>query len=194
MKEAEPPRTRATAASAPCQLIARARAGDAAAERALYDAHVGRIYRLTLRLAGDEELAQEFTQQTLTRAFRSLHTFRGDASFSTWLHRVAVNVTLSGLRRLRRRRDVELDLEVGAPPGDNPRDSDPMLRQRIQEALDSLPDLYRQAVVLHDVQGFTHEEIAGILNIPAGTSKARLSRARARLRPMLAACAFDYAA
>jgi RNA polymerase sigma-70 factor, ECF subfamily len=175
-------------------LIDRARAGDPRAERALYDAHVDRLFRLAFRLTGDEELATEYTQQAFTRAFRSLHTFRGDASFSTWLHRVTVNVTLSGLRKDRRRREVEQELETVAPPAAPPaRPSDPMLRQRIEDALESLPGLYREAVVLHDIRGYTHDEISSMLAIPSGTSKARLSRARARLRPLLAGCALEYA-
>lgn len=175
-------------------LVARARAGDPRAERALYDAHVDRLYRLALRLTGDEELAAEYTQQAFTRAFRSLGSFRGDSSFATWLHRVTVNVTLSGLRKLNRCRDVEQDLETAARQGRPPHESDPMLRQRIDDALAALPALYREAVVLHDIEGFTHDEIGRILDIPSGTSKARLSRARARLRPLLAGCALEYAA
>lgn len=175
-------------------LIDRARAGDPRAERALYDAHVDRLFRLAFRLTGDEELAREYTQQALTRAFRSLHTFRGDASFGTWLHRVTVNVTLSGSRKDKRRREVEQELGTAArwaAPASRP--GDPMLRHRIEAALESLPELYREAVVLHDIQGYTHDEIASILAIPPGTSKARLSRARARLRPLLASCALEYA-
>jgi RNA polymerase sigma-70 factor, ECF subfamily len=182
------------AASQPEPLIARALAGDARAERALYQAYVDRIYRLVIRLTGDEDLALEYTQQAFTRAFLRLSTYRGDSSFATWLHRVAVNVTLSGLRKTRRSQEVEQKLQSVAPRSHTPRPGDPMLRRRIAEALDALPALYREAVVLHDIQGYTHDEIASILDIPAGTSKARLSRARARLRPMLAGCALDYAA
>lgn len=174
-------------------LIARARSGDQHAVRALYDTHVDRLFRLAWRMTGDEELAREYTQQAFIRAFRSLHAYRGEASFGTWLHRVTVNVTLSGLRQVRRTREVEQELETASPGPVMPQDSDPMLRQRIEDALESLPELYREAVVLHDIEGFTHNEIAGILSIPSGTSKARLSRARARLRHVLAGCALEYA-
>lgn len=175
-------------------LIARALSGDARAQGALYQEHVDRVYRLVFRLTGDEDQALEYTQQAFTRAFLRLSTYRGDASFATWLHRVAVNVTLSGLRKARRSQEVEQKLQAVAPRSHSPRPGDPMLRQRIAEALDALPAVYRDAVVLHDIHGYTHDEIASILDIPSGTSKARLSRARARLRPMLAGCALDYAA
>ena len=84
------------------QLIARVRAGDSAAERALYDAHVDRVYRLAFRLAGDDALAQDFTQETFIRAFDRLGSFRGEAAFSTWLHTITTTVVLNGLRKVKR--------------------------------------------------------------------------------------------
>jgi RNA polymerase sigma-70 factor, ECF subfamily len=104
-----------------------------------------------------------------------------------------VNVTLSGLRKVRRSREVEQELDRVVPVAFSPREPDPMLRQRIEEALGSLPEPYRLVVVMHDLEGFTHDEIGRTLDIPSGTSKARLSRARARLRPLLAECAQEYA-
>ena len=86
------------------ELLTRAQAGDPAAERALYDTHVDRVYRLTFRMAGDATLAQEFTQDTFVRAFERLGTFRGDSALSTWLHTIAVSVSLNGLRKVRRLR------------------------------------------------------------------------------------------
>src|SRR5437773_11127525 len=83
-------------------LIARVRAGDGAAERALYDAHVDRVYRLAYRLAGDDDLAREFTQDTFVRAFERLASFRGEAKLSTWLHAIATTVVLNGLRKVKR--------------------------------------------------------------------------------------------
>lgn len=176
------------------KAVARARAGDPRAIRELYDTHVERVYRVVLRLASDPEIAAECTQQAFTRAFRSLDAFRGDAAFGTWLHRVAVNVTLTRLRQVRRIREVERELDPAVTGSIAPRDVDPMLQRRIEVALSALPDGYRAVVVLHDVEGFTHEEISGILDIATGTSKARLSRARARLRSTLAGCAREYAA
>ncbi|HVM43934.1 MAG TPA: sigma-70 family RNA polymerase sigma factor, partial [Gemmatimonadales bacterium] len=86
------------------ELIARARAGEPAAERALYEAHVDRVYRLAYRMAGDDDLARDFTQDTFIRAFERLHEFRGEAQFSTWLHPIAVTVVLNGLRKVKRLR------------------------------------------------------------------------------------------
>ena len=167
------------------ELLTRAQAGDPAAERALYDTHVDRVYRLTFRMAGDATLAQEFTQDTFVRAFERLGTFRGDSALSTWLHTIAVSVALNGLRKVRRlRREVQLD-HAESLGSDKPR-SDPLLRKRLDEAIDQLPPGYRTVFLMHDLEGFTHEEIGATLGIEAGTSKAQLFRARARLRERLA--------
>ncbi len=167
-------------------LIARVRAGDGAAERALYDAHVDRVYRLAYRLAGDDELAREFTQDTFVRAFERLGTFRGDAKLSTWLHAITTTVVLNGLRKMQRfrRRETDLDDAAGVPGG--PRAAEPDLKRRLAAAIDALPHGYRTVFVMHDVEGYTHEEIGAALGVETGTSKAQLSRARARLRESLA--------
>jgi RNA polymerase sigma-70 factor, ECF subfamily len=167
------------------ELLTRAQAGDPAAERALYDTHVDRVYRLTFRMAGDATLAQEFTQDTFVRAFERLGTFRGDSTLSTWLHAIAVSVSLNGLRKVRRlRREIQLE-HAESLGSDRPR-SDPVLRKRLDEAIDQLPTGYRTVFLMHDLEGFTHEEIGAALGIEAGTSKAQLFRARARLRERLA--------
>ncbi|HEU4587771.1 MAG TPA: RNA polymerase sigma factor [Gemmatimonadales bacterium] len=172
-------------------LIARALAGDPSAERALYDAHVDRVYRLAYRLAGDSDRAQDYTQETFIRGFARLREFRGEAALSTWLCAIAVSVALNGMRRARRReaREVLLDetLEVAAPT----READPDLKARMAQAIDELPDGYRTVFLMHDVEGFTHDEIAEALGMQPGTSKARLFRARARLRAALADFAKD---
>jgi len=166
-------------------MIARVRAGDGAAERALYDAHVDRVYRLAYRLAGDDELARDFTQETFIRAFERLHTFRGDAALSTWLHAIATSVALNGLRKIKRfRRDTDLE-EAHVVTG-GARQAEPDLKVRLERAVDALPLGYRTVFVMHDVEGYTHEEIGAVLGIPAGTSKARLFDARAKLRTALA--------
>jgi RNA polymerase sigma-70 factor (ECF subfamily) len=167
------------------ELLTRAQAGDPAAERAIYDTHVDRVYRLAFRLAGDAELAKEFTQDAFIRAFERLGTFRGDSALSTWLHAITVSVALNGLRKVRRlKREVQLE-HAESLGSDRPR-SDPLLRQRLDEAIDKLPTGYRTVFLMHDVQGFTHEEIGAALGIEVGTSKAQLFRARARLRERLA--------
>ena len=168
------------------ELIARVRAGDGAAERVLYDAHVDRVYRLAYRLAGDDELAREFTQDTFVRAFDRLGAFRGEAKPSTWLHAIATSVVLNGLRRVKRFRQRETDLDEAAGTSAGRRAAEPDLKRRLAQAIDGLADGYRMVFVMHDVEGYTHEEIGATLGIETGTSKAQLSRARAKLRDALA--------
>jgi RNA polymerase sigma-70 factor (ECF subfamily) len=167
-------------------LIARVRAGDGAAERALYDAHVDRVYRLAYRLAGDDALAQDFTQETFIRAFERLGTFRGEAAFSTWLHAITTSVVLNGLRKVKRFRQREADIELADGVTGARRQAEPDLKVRLRKAIDALPDGYRMVFVMHDVEGYTHEEIGAALGVETGTSKAQLSRARAKLREALA--------
>jgi RNA polymerase sigma-70 factor (ECF subfamily) len=168
------------------QLVKQVRAGDPAAERALYEQHVDRVYRLAYRMTGDEALAQDFTQDAFIRAFSRLHTFRGDASLSTWLHTVTASVVLNGLRKVKKFRTTETDLKMARGVSPRKRRAEPDLRERLTQAIDGLPDGYRTVFVMHDVEGYTHEEIAGALGVATGTSKAQLSRARAKLRAELA--------
>jgi len=170
-------------------LIAGACAGDRLAARRLYDRHAPRVYRLIFRMVGEDELAQEYTQDTFVKAFDRLEQYRGESAFSTWLHSVAMSQVLTGFRRRKRQRARELDLEAAssvATPADS---SDPHLRERLQAELERLPERLRMPVVLHDIEGFTHREIGEILDIPQGTSKARLFEARAKLREALAGVA-----
>ncbi|HEY8469696.1 MAG TPA: RNA polymerase sigma factor [Longimicrobiales bacterium] len=175
-------------------LIQRTLDGDDLAARELYDAHVDRVYRLAYRLTGDDELARDCTQETFIRAFQHLGEFRGASAFSTWLHSIAVSVCLNTLRTVRRLRRRQTDLEeadrVGA--GDAP-GIEPDVRERLKAAIDDLPELYRVVLVMHDLEGYTHEEIGAALGMAAGTSKARLSRARGRLREALARFAGEWA-
>ncbi len=175
------------------QLIERVRAGDAVAERQLYDAHVTQVYRLAYRLAGDDDLAQDLTQETFIRAFERLAEFRGEAAFGTWLHAIATTVALNGLRKVKRFRRREADLEEGELVGSERREAEPDLKHKLARAVDDLPLKYRTVFVMHDVEGYTHEEIGAALGMPPGTSKAQLSRARARLRQALAEFAQEWA-
>jgi RNA polymerase sigma-70 factor, ECF subfamily len=168
------------------ELIARVLAGDSNAERALYDAHVDRVFRLVYRLVGDLDRAQDYTQETFIRAFSRLGGFRGESALSTWLGSIAISVTLNGLRKLRRLRDREVALDDALPLGRLDRRAEPDLKTRLNRAIDDLPDGYRAVFVMHDVEGYTHEEIATSLGVHPGTSKAQLFRARARLREALA--------
>lgn len=168
------------------ELIARAAAGDPTAERALYDAHVDRVYRLAFRLAGSDDLAQDFTQDAFIRAFQRLKAFRGESSFGTWLHAITVSVSLNGLRKVRKLRQREVGMDEGLAVATGRTEAEPDLKVRMRQAIDSLAEGYRTVFVMHDVEGFTHEEIAAALGVQPGTSKAQLFRARARLRDLLA--------
>jgi RNA polymerase sigma-70 factor (ECF subfamily) len=173
------------------ELIDRVLAGDPRAERALYDAHVDRVFRLVYRMAGDLDRAQDWVQETFIRAFEKLGDFRGESALSTWLCSIAMSVSLNGLRKVKRSRERETSLDDAPTLGYTPRDADPDLKTRLARAIEALPDGYRAVFVMHDVEGFTHEEIGRALGVQAGTSKAQLFRARAKLRNALADFAGD---
>lgn len=173
-------------------LIRRILAGDARAEREFYDLHVDRIYRLSCRLTGDTELARDCTQETFLRAFDRLPSFRGESKLGTWLHAIALSVTLNGLRKVRRLREREVGLDAISHAGRPPELCEPHLRERLRDAINELPEHYRVVFIMYDIEEFTHEEIGAALGIPTGTSKARLSRARARLRELLAEFAPEF--
>lgn len=175
------------------RLIARVRQGDAAAERQLYQAHVDRTYRLAYRLTGDEDLAQEFTQETFIRAFDRINQFRGEAAFGTWLRSIATSVIYNGLRKIKRFRRREFTLEEASGLGGSETAAEPDLKQRLARAIEDLPAKYRMVFVMHDVEGYTHEEISAALGMQLGTSKAQLSRARAKLRDALSQFAGEWA-
>lgn len=173
------------------ELIARVLRGDRRAGRVLYDAHAERIHRLVFRICGDLDLASEFTQEAFIRAFGHLDRFRGDSAFGTWLHRIAVTVTLNGMRKVRTLRDREVDLEHAAPLCGTDHGAEPDLGARLTQEIEALPDGLRTILVLHDIEGYTHQEIAELLGIAEGTSKSRLFDARRRLRVALAEFAAD---
>jgi RNA polymerase sigma-70 factor, ECF subfamily len=167
-------------------LIARVVAGDRIAARDLYDAHSARVFRLAFRLTGDADLAREFTQDTFVRAFSQLSRFRGDAALSTWLHRITVTVVANAMRKVKRFRERETDLEDVHPIHADGPGVDPVLRERLHRAISDLPEIYRTTVIMHDIEGYTHTEIAETLGVAEGTCKSRLSQARAQLRAVLA--------
>lgn len=165
-------------------LVDRARRGDREAEYALYRQHAPRIHHLVYRLCGDEELTNELTQDAFVRAFQRLNDFRGDAAFGTWLHRIAVNLTLNARRGIDRRKKWHGTLEDDTPaPAQEALDPD--LQQSLHAAIDALTTGQREVFVMHSLEGYTHVEIAEILGISEGTSKGRLFHARARLRQLL---------
>ena len=167
-------------------LISRAAAGDTAAQRWIYEQHVDRVYRLAFRMAGDEDLAREFTQETFVRAFDRLGDFRGDSALGTWLHAIGVSVTLNGLRKVKRHRSREAPLDDALAVSVTTREAEPDLKERLAQAIAALPDGYRTVFLMHDVEGFTHEEIAERLGITSGGSKSQLFKARTKLRRLLA--------
>jgi RNA polymerase sigma-70 factor (ECF subfamily) len=169
-------------------LIARARAGDGGAFEALYRAHVGRIYALCLRLAADTHRAEELTQDVFVRAWQRLASYRGEAAFGTWLHRLAVNVVLTERRSAWRqglRIAPETDVEDVPEPAGRPRSDGGLDAIDLDRAIAGLPPGARAVFVLHDVEGYQHAEIAEMAGIAEGTSKAQLFRARRLLREVL---------
>jgi RNA polymerase sigma-70 factor (ECF subfamily) len=179
--------------SSDADLVERAKAGDERAFRALYDRTVDRVFRLAYRMAGDGDLARDFTQETFVRAYQRLEQFRGDSAFSTWVHSIAISVTLNGLRKSARHRDRERPLDEAHAVSSSAREPEPGLWGRIEAAVDGLPDIYRTVFVMHDVEGYSHGEIAASLGVAEGTSKARLFRARSKLREVLGAAMEEYA-
>ncbi|HUP21101.1 MAG TPA: sigma-70 family RNA polymerase sigma factor [Gemmatimonadota bacterium] len=164
-------------------LIRRARRGDPAAFRALYDRHADRVWAVVRRLAGDDSLAQDFAQDAWIRIHHALTGFRGEAALSTWIHRVAVSAAMDGLRRADRLAADALPKELPDPgPAASVVD-----RVALERALDRLPDRMREVLVLHDVEGYTHEEIGSAMGVASGTSRSQLFKARAKLRAMMSA-------
>jgi len=174
------------------ELIARVVAGDRLAARELYDAHAPRVFRLAFRLTGESELARELTQETFIRAFAQLGRFRGESALSTWLHRVTLSVVSNAMRKIKRFRARETDLDEATSMAAETRRADPDLRDKLHRAIDELPEIYRVTLVMHDVEGYTHEEIANVLGVAEGTCKSRLSVARAQLREKLAPYAKEW--
>ncbi|MBA3557598.1 MAG: RNA polymerase sigma factor [Gemmatimonadaceae bacterium] len=173
----------APSSSSVTELVSRAGAGDNAAFEELYREHAGRVYALCLRLSGDTLSASELTQDVFVRCWERLGSFRGESAFSSWLHRLAVNVALSAHRGdSRRRKRVEAVAVLPDTAGvtrSDARDFD------LEKAITMLPAGARTVFVLHDVEGYRHEEIADFMGIAIGTSKAHLFRARRLLRKSL---------
>jgi RNA polymerase sigma-70 factor (ECF subfamily) len=171
-------------------LIAAVQRGDAGSREALYHRYKRRIFALAVRIAGAGE-AEEVVQEAFIRVFRGLEKFRGEAALSTWIYRLAVNAALShrarrGTAPLRGAGDPSAD-ELESHPAEEPERGDAVLRARLERALIRLPQGYRTVIVLHDVEGMEHEQVAEILGCHVGTSKSQLHKARAKLREILAA-------
>jgi RNA polymerase sigma-70 factor, ECF subfamily len=169
--------------------VARAAAGDRAAFERLYRQHLNRVFSLCARMVADRGRAEELTQDVFVRAWEKLHLFRGESSFATWLHRLTVNVVLNARKSEGRQKsrfeenDEEQGMDahagiVGMPlaPGD---------LLDLEKAIEKLPPGARRVFVLHDVEGYKHEEIAEMLGVTSGATKAQLHRARLLLREAL---------
>ncbi|MFQ5816545.1 MAG: RNA polymerase sigma factor [Terriglobia bacterium] len=175
--------------------IARAQRGDSKAFERLYQLHKGRVYSLCLRMLGNPAAAEDMTQEAFLQLFRKVRTFRGESAFSTWLHRLAVNVVLMHLRK---KGLAVIPLEEATKSGDAespPREfgaEDRLLtgsidRVLLERVIQQLPPGYRLVFTLHDIEGYEHNEIAEMLACSIGNSKSQLHKARLRLRDLLRA-------
>ena len=170
--------------SRPSDDVALASNGDRRAFERLYRTHVNRVFSVCVRMVGDRGLAEELTQDVFVRAWEKLESFRGESAFSTWLHRLAVNVVLNA-RKSEGRRRSRFDEEEEGATHEAPMVLAPGDLMDLEAAMATLPPGARRIFVLHDVEGYKHEEIAEMLNITAGGSKAQLHRARLLLREAL---------
>jgi len=176
------------------EAIRRAQAGDSTAFEFLYQLHSRRVYALCLRMVGNPADAEDLMQEAFLQLFRKIGTFRGESAFSTWLHRMTVNVVLMRLRKKSLPTDsleetLEPDAENSGPKRDvgapDLRLSGAVDRVNLERSIEKLPPGYRTVFVLHDVQGYEHNEIAGIMGCSVGNSKSQLHKARTRLRELL---------
>jgi RNA polymerase sigma-70 factor, ECF subfamily len=174
------------------EAIERAKGGDAEAFEVLYNLHKRRVYSLCLRMTANTAQAEDLTQEAFLQLFRKIATFRGESAFSTWLHRMSVNVVLMHLRKkglpvVSLEETIETEEET---PRKELGAQDPVLagsinRLQLQRAIDDLPPGYRTIFVLHDVEGYEHNEIAGMVGCSIGNSKSQLHKARMKLRDLL---------
>jgi RNA polymerase sigma-70 factor (ECF subfamily) len=175
------------------EAIESAKAGDAEAFSKLYALHKRRVYTLCLRMLGNVSEAEDMTQEAFLHLFRKIGSFRGESAFSTWLHRLTVNLVLMHLRK-KGLNLVSLEETINPSEDDAPKrdfgSRDPQLagsvdRVALERAVASLPPGYRMVFILHDVEGFEHNEIATMLECSTGNSKSQLHKARLKLRELL---------
>ena len=188
------PRQRQSTEFNEADAIERAKQGDAEAFQALYDRHKRRVYSLCLRMTANTAEAEDLAQEAFLQLYRKIATFRGESAFSTWLHRLSVNVVLMHLRKkslpvVSLEETTQGGGEEDTPKKDFGADDVALAgsidRLQLQRAVDSLPPGYRTIFVLHDVEGYEHNEIAGIVGCSIGNSKSQLHKARMKLRDLL---------
>src|SRR5215210_1406115 len=182
----------ASARASDYELAQRAAAGDMQAFDELFRLHRRLVYGLSLRMTQDAAEAEDITQEVFVLLFRKVGGFRGEANFTTWLHRLTVNQVLMRFRKNKARREDALEDEDGQPHEPAPASAAPKASQLVdrislENAIAKLPPGYRAAFILHDVEGYEHEEVARILGCAVGTSKSQLHKARTKLRKILAA-------
>ena len=167
-------------------LVRRLQGGEMALFEELYRRHAARVYAICLRMSGDVSKARDLTQETFLRVWERIGSFRGESMFSTWLHRLTVNVVL-GDHRAETRRPLFVAPEDSTPAAEpaSPFPRKPGLRRDLERAIAALPAEARNIFVLHDIEGYRHEEIAEMTGKSAGTSKSQLHRARRLLREAL---------
>jgi RNA polymerase sigma-70 factor (ECF subfamily) len=177
--------------------VQRAIGGDERALRQLWMENAPHIDAVVLRLCGDRDLAADVAQEVWIQIFRALPSYRGDSQFGTWAHRIAVNRTLNALRKVRRIAKVEIDVDEDTAAASDDPGTDierSFVAQSIDQAVQQLSPGARTVFLLHDVEGYTHEEIARELGITTGGSKSQLFKARAKLRRLLAHLADGFSA
>ena len=167
------------------QMVRQAQSGDADAFESVYRAHVGRIHALCLRMSGDPQHAESLTQDVFVRAWEKLSSFRGKSRFSTWLHRLAVNVVLQDRRSRGRRQAREHTVENLEDYSTAVTQAMPGTRVDLERAIAGLPPGAREVLVLRDVQGFKYREIADMRDVSLGTVKSQIHRARALVQEAL---------
>jgi RNA polymerase sigma-70 factor (ECF subfamily) len=173
------------------RVIARAARGDASAQQVIYAHHADRIFQLAHRMTGNVATAEDLTQDVFVRAFDRLRQFRGESRFGTWLHRLAVTVILNGTRqRGTEQREVTLDPALINSAGHTALEPD--AKDRVRRAVADLPSDLRMVILMYDVEGYSHDEIAELTGVSSGASRMRLLRARQLLRASLAQDAEDF--
>lgn len=166
-------------------LIRQAQQGDRTAFEQLYRRNVGRVYAVCLRISADRDRAEELTQDVFVRAWEKIGTFREESAFSSWLHRLAVNVVLEDFRSQRRRMTrIMLTNDLSTYDKTN-KDATPGIEIDLEKSIATLPPQARTVFVLHDIEGYRHDEIAKLMGVALGTCKAQLHRARKLLREVL---------
>ncbi len=174
------------------EAIEKAKQGDAQAFEVLYNLHKRRVYSLCLRMTANAAEAEDLTQEAFLQLYRKIATFRGESAFSTWLHRMAVNVVLMRLRKkglpvvpLEETIETEEEAPKKELGGEDAKLAGSIERLQLERAIERLPPGYRTIFVLHDVEGYEHNEIAGIVGCSIGNSKSQLHKARLKLRDFL---------